>query len=122
MQGRARFLVLLLAATLGAAPLAECLTAEPMTPAQMACCTSADHDCGAARVEDRCCRTGGRDGSSLPVSGSPAQPPPVYAPLSGWLLPSPAVPKLAAAFEAFNREILKLPERPTYLLVSVFLI
>ncbi|HXH07212.1 MAG TPA: hypothetical protein VNI83_11540 [Vicinamibacterales bacterium] len=121
MRAASRAFVLVLAAMVGGAPLAECLTPEPMTPAQMACCAAADHDCGAAALDRSCCRAGEPDRSQLPAPGA-ASPAPVHVPLPGWPLPSVAVPKLTLAVEAFDREILKLPERPTYLLVSVLLI
>jgi hypothetical protein len=41
---------------------------------------------------------------------------------AAWVAPVTSGSALFAACEAFDREILKLPERPTYLLVSSFLI
>ncbi len=81
------------------------------------------HDCGAAGVEMGCCSTEPQtqdrvQAASLKLDlGAPAL---VTGPLA--LLPEPHVRVHAVAAAAFDREALKLPERPTYLLLSVFLL
>lgn len=116
--------VFALAAAVGAASVAECLPWESMTPSQMACCAAVDHDCRAAGMDKICCPTGDRDTNQAPVSTfvKVQSAPVVTEGPAAWALPTSGASSLIAAFEAFGREILKLPERPTYLLVSTFLI
>jgi hypothetical protein len=118
-----RLLVALLALLVGAAPLGECVTDEAMSGAQMACCTATDHACGTPALTEACCPTDGSSSRQL-VTAATVQIHPAPLVPSGsaaWPAPAPSGPALLAA-QAFDREILKLPERPTYLLVSSFLI
>jgi len=101
---------------------AECLTGD-LTPEQKACCAAMNHDCGAAGVEMGCCpiepQTQDRvqAASVKPELLAPAL---LTGPLA--LLPEPHVRVHPVAAGSFDREALKLPDRPTYLLFSVFLI
>lgn len=95
-----------------------------MTASQMACCVTVDHECSAAGMDKSCCTTGARDTNQAPASifvKVQSAPVATAVPAARALLTS-GPSRLGAAFEAFGREILKLPERPTYLLVSTFLI
>lgn len=109
---------------MGAASLADCLPTDSTTSSQMACCAGSDHDCGAAGVEQGCCPTGSREWSEVSTSAiAKVHPLPVVTSVPAmWVMAPSDDVKCASAVEAFDREILKLPERPTYLLVSAFLI
>jgi hypothetical protein len=101
---------------------AECLT-EDLTPEQKACCAAMGHDCGAAGVEMGCCPTEPQTQDRAQASGvKPDLVAPVLltGPLA--LLPEPHVRLGVVAAASFDRETLKLPDRPTYLVLSVFLI
>lgn len=123
MRGLLRLLVVLgLMVAIGGSAWAQCLTGD-LTPEQKACCEAMSHDCGAAGVEMGCCPTEPRTQERAqaptikPDLGAPAL---VTGPLD--LMPEPHVRIHAVAAAAFDREALTLPERPTYLLLSVFLI
>lgn len=124
MRRLTQLVVVVSGLAVGGAPLLECATADSMNASQMACCAAVDHDCGAAGMAQECCPTGSSDTHQLSASAIPqVHPAPVVT--SGpaaWALPPSRHSKLDSAFEAFGREILKLPERPTYLLDSTFLI
>jgi hypothetical protein len=114
--------VLSLVVAMTGAALAECVT-ENLTPEQKACCAAMGHDCGAAGAEMGCCPTDPQTQDRVQPSG--AKPELIApAPLTGLLaeLPEPYVRLHAVAATSFDRETLKLPDRPTYLLLSVFLI
>lgn len=101
---------------------AECLT-EDLTPEQKACCAAMGHDCGAVGVEMGCCPTEPQTQDRAQASGvKPDLVAPVLltGPLA--LSPEPHVRLGVAAAASFDRETLKLPDRPTYLVLSVFLI
>lgn len=114
--------VLGLIVAISGAAWAECLSGD-LTPEQKACCTAMHHDCGAAGVEMGCCSAEPQTQDRVPAAslkpdlGIPAL---VTGPLAR--LPEPHVRVHAVAAAAFDREALTLPERPTYLLLSVFLI
>jgi hypothetical protein len=115
-------IVLSLVVAIAGAAWAECAT-ENLTPEQKACCEAMGHNCGAAGVEMGCCTVEPQPRDLLQVSTAK---PEVIAPdlLTGpvAVLPEPHVRLHAAAAASFNRETLRLPERPAYLLLSVFLI
>lgn len=129
MRRLSRFFVLVLAVAVGAASLVDCLpTAESMTASEMACCAAMDHECGAAGMPGMdvgCCPpTAGRDVDQVAasiVAKVNLAPALTAVPAPAWTLP-PSPQTIVSAFAALDREILKLPERPTYLLVSAFLI
>lgn len=114
--------VLSLVIAMTGAALAECVT-EDLTPEQKACCAAMGHNCGAAGAEMGCCSTEPQTPDRVQASGVK---PEVVAPvlLAGPLafLPEPHVRLHAVAAASYDRETLKLPDRPTYLLLSVFLI
>jgi len=115
-------LVLGLVVAITTAAWAECVT-EDLTPEQKACCAAMGHDCGAAGVEMGCCSTEPQTQDRVQASGvKPDLVAPVLltGPLA--LLPEPHVRLGIVAAASFDRETLKLPERPTYLVLSVFLI
>lgn len=115
-------LVLGLVVALAGTSWAECLSAE-LTPEQKACCLAMNHDCGAAGAEMGCCPTDPQTQDHLQaaiVKPDVAAPVLLTGPLA--LLPEPHVRLHAAAAKSFDRETLKLPDRPTYLLLSTFLI
>lgn len=115
-------IVLSLVVALTGAALAECVT-ENLTPEQKACCAAMGHDCGAAGVEMGCCPTDPQTQDRAQASGvKPDLVAPVLltGPLA--LLPEPDARLRVVAAASFDREMLKLSERPTYLLLSVFLI
>jgi len=128
MLGLGRSLVALLALAVASASVADCLMGEGATASQMACCTGLDHDCGAmagaAANDESCCPAEHPRGDR--VFGSAAakiQVAPVLSPAPAvWAVGPPDQSDALAASEAMGREILKLPDRPTYLLVSTFLI
>jgi hypothetical protein len=123
MQRLGRVLGVVLALLIAAAPLAECVLDESVA-SQMACCMAKDHDCGSAAMSENCCPTDGTSSRQL-VTSAAAQVHPAPSVATGpaaWVAPVTSGSALLAACEAFDREILKLPERPTYLLVSSFLI
>ena len=114
--------VLSLVIAITGAALAECVT-EDLTPEQKACCAAMGHNCGAAGVEMGCCPTEPQTQDRVQASGvkpDVVAPVLVTGPLA--LLPEPHVRLDAVAAASFDRETLKLPDRPAYLLLSVFLI
>ena len=114
--------VLSLVIAMTGAALAECVT-ENLTPEQMACCTAMNHDCGAAGVEMGCCPTEPQTQDRVQAASIKPEllaPTLLTGPLA--LLPEPLVRVHLVAAGSFDREALKLPDRPTYLLLSVFLI
>lgn len=114
--------VLTVVFAIAGAALAECVT-EDLTPEQKACCAAMGHNCGAAGAEMGCCPTEPQTQDRVQASGvKPDLVAPVLltGPLA--LLPEPHVRLHAVAAVSFGREALKLPDRPTYLLFSVFLI
>lgn len=104
------------------AVVAECVT-ENLTPEQQACCTAMNHDCGAAGVEMGCCQAEVQPPDRAQATGvkQDLTPPAVVTVLLAFL-PEPHERLHAVAASSFSRETLKLPDRPTYLLLSVFLI
>lgn len=114
--------VLSLVIAMTGAALAECVT-EDLTPEQKACCAAMNHNCGAAGAEMGCCPTEPQTQDRVQASGVK---PDLVAPvlLAGPLaiLPEPHVRLHAVAAASYDRETLKLPDRPAYLLLSVFLI
>lgn len=114
--------VLSLVVAIGGAAWAECVT-EDLTPEQKACCAAMGHDCGAAGAEMGCCPTEPQTQDRAQATGvkSDLIPPALLTgPLA--LLPEPHVRLRAVTAASFDRETLKLPDRPAYLLLSVFLI
>lgn len=114
--------VLSLVIAMTGAALAECVT-EDLTPEQKACCAAMGHDCGAVGVEMGCCPTEPQTQDRAQASGvKPDLVAPVLltGPLA--LLPEPHVRLGVVAAASFDRETLKLPDRPTYLVLSVFII
>jgi hypothetical protein len=107
---------------IGGSVWAECLTGE-LTPEQKACCVAMNHDCGAAGVEMGCCQTEPQTQDRVQAASIKPEllaPTLLTGPLA--LLPEPLVRVHLVAAGSFDREALKLPDRPTYLLLSVFLI
>lgn len=114
--------VLSLVIAMTGAALAECVT-ENLTPEQKACCVAMGHNCGAAAAEMGCCPTEPQTQDRVQASGvKPELVAPVLlaGPLA--ILPEPHVRLHAVAAASYDRETLKLPDRPAYLLLSVFLI
>ena len=115
-------LVLGLVVGIAAASWAECVSGE-LTPEQEACCASMGHDCGPAGVEMGCCPA---EPQTPELAQTASVKPEVLAPAlltsPVALLPEPHVRLQPVAAASFDRETLKLPERPTYLVLSVFLI
>ena len=102
------------------AALAECVT-EDLTPEQKACCAAMGHNCGAAGSEMDCCPTEPPPQDRAQATGvRPDLSPPVVVTGPLALLPEPHERLGALAASAFSRETLKLPDRPAYLLLSVF--
>ncbi len=100
----------------------ECLTGD-LTPEQKACCAAMHHDCGAVGMEMACCVAQPQtpERSQAPaVKPHLVEPALLNAPLV--LLPEPLLRVHPVAAESFARDALELPARPTYLLLSVFLI
>ena len=123
MRGRHRpLLVLALIVAMATAASAECLSGD-LTPEQQACCAAMGHDCGAAAIEMGCCPT-------EPKTSDPVQAAAVKAELAAPVLlsgpvafvPEPHVRLQPAAAASFDRETLKLPDRPAYILLSTLLI
>ena len=113
--------VLSLIVAITGAALAECVT-ENLTPEQKACCAAMGHACGAAVVEMACCPNEPLTQERVQASGVKPEsfaPTLVTGPLA--VLPPPAL-RLHLSAALVDRETLKLPDRPTYLLLSVFLI
>lgn len=117
-------LVFVLAAAVGMASVADCLPSASMTPSQMACCVAVDHDCDEVGTDTSCCPPGSRDTTqALTLAAAKGQGVPVVTVMSAGDWCSAARPSSwRAPLEAFSRRILKLPKRPTYLLVSTLLI
>ena len=114
--------VLILIVAMGGAAWAECVT-ENLTPEQKACCEAMRHDCGPAGAEMGCCPVEPQTPERVPaIHGKVHVDVPVPATGPAALLPEPHERLVAAAATAFHRETLKLPDRPAYLLLSVFLI
>lgn len=116
-------LVLGLVVAITGAAWAECLSAGELTPEQKACCAVMGHDCGAAGVAMECCSTEPQTQDRAQASSVKPElvaPALVTGPLA--LLPKPHVRLHTVAAASFNREMLKFPDRPAYLLLSVFLI
>jgi hypothetical protein len=114
--------VLSLVIAMTGAALAECV-AENLTPEQKACCAAMGHDCGKAGAEMGCCPTEPQTQDRAQATGvrpDLIRPAVVSGPLA--LLPEPYERLRAVAASSFSRETLKLPDRPAYLLLSVFLI
>jgi hypothetical protein len=116
-------LVLGLVLAVAGAAWAECLSTD-LTPEQRACCVEMGHECGAVGMNMDCCPIESQTQDRLqPASVKPdvvSAPVPSNSPLA--LLPEPHVRLHAVAAASFDRESLKLPDRPAYLLLSVFLI
>ena len=115
-------IVLSLVIAMTGAALAECATAD-LTPEQKACCAAMGHNCGAAGAEMGCCPTEPQTQDRVQASGvKPELVAPVLlaGPLA--ILPEPHGRLHAVAAASYDRETLKLPDRQTYLLLSVFLI
>lgn len=115
-------LVLGLSVAIAGGAWAECLSSE-LTPEQKACCAAMNHDCGAAGVDMGCCTTESQTQDRLQTANvrpEVAAPALLTGPLA--LLPEPHVRLHAVAAASFDRETLKLPHRPAYLLLSAFLI
>lgn len=107
---------------LASATWAECLSVD-LTPEQMACCVEMGHECGAVGVKMGCCPTEPQTQDRVQAASVKIDviaPVPSTSPLA--LLPEPHVRLHAVAAAAFDRDSLKCPERPAYLLLSVFLI
>ena len=101
---------------------AECAT-EELTPEQQACCAARGHNCGAPSAEMGCCPDEPPPQDRLQAVAAKSDliaPALVTGPLA--LTPEPHVRLAAAAAASFGRETLKLPDRPTHLFLSVFLI
>lgn len=101
---------------------AECVSTD-LTPEQQACCAEMGHECGAVGVKMGCCPTEPQTQDRVQVASVKVDvvaPVPPTSPLA--LLPEPYVRLQAVAAASFDRETLKLPDRPAYLLLSVFLI
>jgi hypothetical protein len=114
--------VLSLVIAIAGAAWAECVT-EDLTPEQKACCAAMGHDCGAAGAEMGCCPTEPQTQDRVQATGTKPDlvaPALLTGPLA--LLPDPHVRLQAVAAASFDRETLKLPGRPAYLLLSIFLI
>jgi hypothetical protein len=102
--------------------LAECVT-DNLTPEQKACCAAMGHDCGTAGVEMGCCPPEPQTQDRVQASGvKPDLVAPVLLTGPPALLPEPDAQFRVVAAASIDRETLKLPDRPTYLLLSVFLI
>ena len=115
-------LVLGLVLAVAGAVWAECLSTD-LTPEQQACCAEMGHECGAVGVKMGCCPTEPQTQDRVQVASVTVDvvaPVPPTSPLA--LLPEPYVRLHAVAAASFDREALKLPDRPAYLLLSVFLI
>lgn len=115
-------IVLSLVLAIAGAAWAECVS-EDLTPEQKACCAAMSHNCGAAGAEMGCCPTEPQTQDRVQASGVKPDliaPVLVKGPLA--LLPEPYVRVRAVAASSIDRETLRLPDRPTYLLLSVFLI
>ncbi len=107
---------------IGGSAWAQCLTGD-LTPEQKACCAAMNHNCGAAGVEMGCCPTEPQTQDRVQAASIKPEllvPTLLTGPLA--LLPEPHVRVHAVAAASFDRGTLKLPHRPTYLLLSVFLI
>ncbi|MCR4340634.1 MAG: hypothetical protein NUW01_12205 [Gemmatimonadaceae bacterium] len=114
--------VLSLVIAMTGAALAECVT-EDLTPEQKACCAAMGHNCGAAGAEMECCAAEPQTQDRVQASGvKPYAVAPVLVTGPFALLPEPRVRLHAVAAVSFAREALTSPDRPTYLLFSVFLI
>lgn len=115
-------LVLSLVVAMTGTALAECVT-EDLTPEQKACCAAMNHDCGAAGVGMGCCPTEPQTQDRVQAASLKSELP-VPTLLTGpfALLPESLVRVRLLAEGSFDREALKLPDRRTYLLLSVFLI
>jgi len=115
-----RFLAGALAVALVVVSSATCFLGATMTPAQKACCTAMNHDCGAMAMEHGCCATEAPNLTSLVSSMS----------TSSFAAPVLVVLGLTAAEFAPSAILgtsgvvdLTPPiadRKPTYLLLSVF--
>lgn len=103
------------------ASLAQCL-AENLTPEQKACCAAMHHACGAAGVEMGCCPSDAQLPDLPQGVAKPVTVPVAIATGPHAVPPDPYERLLPSAASSFSRDILKLPDRPTYLLVSLLLI
>lgn len=110
-----------LVVSMTAASLAHCLT-DNLTAEQKACCAAMHHDCGTAGVEMGCCPSEPQLPDLPQMVVKPAAVPVAIATGALAVLPEPYERLHHAAATSFSREILKLPDRPTYLLVSLLLI
>jgi hypothetical protein len=111
-----------LAFALVSAAWAQCFARE-LTPAEHACCLSMGYDCHAAGMEMECCQpeaAAQSQGQLLAIKSSQDAPVVVSGPQA--TLPEPRVKVAVAAAAAFSREVDHLPDRPTYLVLSVLLI
>lgn len=116
---RPLFVLALIAAISGGA-WAECLSGE-LTPEQKACCVAMGHDCGAAGVEMGCCSSEPQTQDRVQVSSGKQDlvaPALVTGPLALLSEPQPRIP--AGYVASFGHDTLKLSNRPTYLVLSVF--
>ena len=115
-----RFLAGALAVALVVVSFATCLLSANMTPAQKACCTAMNHDCGAMAMEHGCCSTEAPNLTSLVSSISTslrAAPVLVVLGLTSAEFAPSAIPGTSGVFD------LAPPisqRKPTYLFLSVF--
>ena len=99
---------------------AECVTAEDLTPAQMACCAMMNHDCGEMAPRQSCCSTVTPrvdQGSALPRMSLPVPHAPVIQLTMHAAASYPPISEHAPSFRGFEP---KPPGVPTYLLISTF--
>jgi hypothetical protein len=115
-------LVVGLVIALAGAAWAECASGE-LTPAQQACCATMGHNCGAAGREMGCCPTDQQTQERVLAVAAKrlvSAPALLKGPLA--VVPSPHLSLDTTAGQSFDRERLKLPDRPGHLVLSVLLI
>lgn len=115
-----RFLAGALAVALVVVSSATCFLGANMTPAQKACCTAMNHDCGAMAMEQGCCATEAPNLTSLVSSVSTsllAAPVLVVLGLTAAEFAPSTILKTSGTFDLAS----PISQRkPTYLFLSVF--
>lgn len=101
---------------------ADCATGKELTAEQKACCAAMNHDCGPMAKEQDCCSVESQKVEQFTTAKQVIPAKPIVTvvltiPVPDLRLPLPSLHRTHP-----DRSPLRLPDVPTYLLVSTFLI
>lgn len=101
---------------------ADCATGKELTDAQKACCAAMNHDCGPMAKEQNCCSVGSQTVEQFTAAKHVSLAKPIAPVVLSTLVPDVRQPLPSLHRAHLDRVPLRLPDVPTYLLVSTFLI